>query len=509
MEPWTLLIAGVLFIVAMMFLFPSDKNKSQVVKQLNKLPGPPAYPIIGTVLPMAFLKRNELFTFIQDNIAKYKPMFRTWNGRQPEIHIMKPEHVEVLLRSSDHIDKGDFYSLLHKWLGTGLLTSTGQKWFKHRKMITPTFHFKILDNFVEVFSEKSEILVDKLKKEVGSQRFDIYPYITKCALDIICETAMGTPIFAQDERGSDYVKAVYDMSELTVYRLFRPWLKNDFVYSFTKKGKRNAECLRVLHGFTKRVIQERKSQLEGNFNKSPGTSTDEDAFVGKKKRKAFLDLLLESSIGDVKLTDEELREEVDTFMFEGHDTTSAGMCWALFLLGLHPDVQEKAYEEQKNIFQGSDRSVTMKELNEMKYLERVIKESLRLYPSVPIIGRQLHSEAKLGDFTMPAGCTVLFHIFNVHRNPEQFPNPEKFDPDNFLPERVAKRHPYSYIPFSAGPRNCIGQKFALLEEKTVLSYILRNYEVTSLDKRQDVNLMTELILRPENGINVSIKPRNK
>ncbi|KAJ4433398.1 Cytochrome P450 4C1 [Periplaneta americana] len=276
--------------------------------------------------------------------------------------------------------------------------------------------------------------------------------------------------------------------------MLRPWLKNDFLYSFTTKGKRNAECLRVLHGFTKRVIQERKSQLEGDFNRSPGTSTDEDAFVGKKKRKAFLDLLLESSIGDIKLTDEELREEVDTFMFEGHDTTSAGMCWALFLLGLHPDVQEKAYEEQKNIFQGSERSVTMKELNEMKYLERVIKETLRLYPS---------------DFTTPAGCTVFFHIYNVHRNPEQFPNPDKFDPDNFLPERVAKRHPYAYIPFSAGPRNCIGQKFALLEEKTVLSYILRNYEVTSLDKRQDVNLMTELVLRPEKGINVSIKPRNK
>ncbi|KAJ4433397.1 hypothetical protein ANN_15656 [Periplaneta americana] len=229
MEPLTLLIGGVLFIVAMMFLFSSEKNKSQSLKEFNKLPGPPAYPIVGTVLPMLFLKRNELFTFSQGNIAKYKPMFRTWNGSQPQIHIMKPEHVEkrvtlayfqVILRSSDHIDKGEFYNFLHKWLGTGLLTATGknvqlvftsrQKWFKHRKMITPTFHFKILDSFVEVFSEKSEILVDKLKKEVGSQRFDIYPYITKCALDIICETAMGTPIFAQDERGSDYVKAVYE-----------------------------------------------------------------------------------------------------------------------------------------------------------------------------------------------------------------------------------------------------------------------------------------------------------
>jgi cytochrome P450 family 4 len=113
-----------------------------------------------------------------------------------------------------------------------------------------------------------------------------------------------------------------------------------------------------------------------------------------------------------------------------------------------------------------------------------------------------------GEFTIPAGCTVHLHIYFLHQNPDQFPNPEKFDPDNFLPERVARRHPYAYIPFSAGPRNCIGQKFALLEEKTVLSYILRNYKLCSHDNRKDINLVGDLILRPENGINLSISPRD-
>jgi cytochrome P450 len=112
-----------------------------------------------------------------------------------------------------------------------------------------------------------------------------------------------------------------------------------------------------------------------------------------------------------------------------------------------------------------------------------------------------------GGYTIPAGCSVRISAFLNHRNPDQFPNPEKFDPDNFLPERVVKRHPFAYIPFSAGPRNCIGQKFALLEEKTMLSYILRHYSLRSLDKREDINLVMELIMRPEKGIRLSITPR--
>jgi cytochrome P450 len=106
----------------------------------------------------------------------------------------------------------------------------------------------------------------------------------------------------------------------------------------------------------------------------------------------------------------------------------------------------------------------------------------------------------IGEYTIPAGVTITMLIFNIHQDPVHFPNPEKFDPDNFLPERIAKRHPYAYITFSAGPRNCICRKFALPEEKTALFYILSYYRLESLDKREDIALNGELVLRPENGL---------
>ncbi|KAK7861805.1 hypothetical protein R5R35_000573 [Gryllus longicercus] len=413
------------------------------------------------------------------------------------------EHVEAIFRSSVNIDKAFTYKFLEPWLGKGLLTSSGKKWHSHRKLITPTFHFKILEAFQEVFAEKSSILVQKLEKEVGNtEGFDVYPYITLCALDIICETAMGTEINAQEDSHSPYVSAIYRASELTLGRMLRPWLHSDFIYSLTRDGKKYKQCLNTLHSFTSKVINERKLSLMKKHY-----IEEEPDVLGKKRRKAFLDLLLEASEEGGRLTDEEIREEVDTFMFEGHDTTSASLCWTLFLLGNYPQIQERVFEEQSEIFNGSDRLPTTQDVAEMKYLERVIKESLRLYPSVPFIGRALTEEVQVGEYLLPADTHVNIQIYHVNRDPKYFPNPDEFNPDNFLPEKVQGRHPYAYVPFSAGSRNCIGQKFALLEEKTVLSAVIRRFRVRALDRPADITLVAELVLRPLNGIRLVLERR--
>lgn len=148
--------------------------------------------------------------------------------------------------------------------------------------------------------------------------------------------------------------------------------------------------------------------------------------------------------------------------FQGHDTTTSGIDWALFCVGNNPDVQEKIAEEMELIFGDSDRPATIKDLNEMKYLERVLKETMRMYPPVPIIGRIASEDAEVGGYIIPKNTFISIMIFMVMRDPAHFPNPAKFDPDRFLPEVANKRHPYAYIPFSAGPRNCIGKSLFIL-----------------------------------------------
>lgn len=235
----------------------------------------------------------------------------------------------------------------------------------------------------------------------------------------------------------------------------------------TKLYQEHQNCIKTLHGFSNRVIRERKAEIadqnnnNNNNNNTNGvknlnlqeetddTSKFEIIDFPRKKRLAFLDLLIEASQNGKLLSDEDIREEVDTFMFEGHDTTSASICWTLFLLGASPHIQEKVVEELDSIFDGDrNRPPTMKELNDMKYLECAIKESLRLYPSVPLLGRHLHEDVQIGEYLIPAGTMALVSTYVLHRDPKVFPKPEVFNPDNFLPENSVGRHPCMYIAIS-------------------------------------------------------------
>jgi len=237
---------------------------------------------------------------------------------------------------------------------------------------------------------------------------------------------------------------------------------------------------------------------------------EEQSLLGKKKRLAFLDILLEASESGMSLTDEYIRAEVDTIMFEGHDTTANSMAFASYLLARYPKVQAKVRAELNEIFGGdADRPCTPEDLSKMKYLGMVMKEALRLYPIVPCMTRITDQELVIEGKRIPPNTDLYLHTFTLHQDERWFPDAKKFDPERFTPEATAARHPYAYVPFSAGSRNCIGQKFAQMEQRVVMSAILRKYELATDVSREDFDaaVTPELVVKPGKGVPVYLKRR--
>lgn len=271
-------------------------------------------------------------------------------------------------------------------------------------------------------------------------------------------------------------------------------------FKFTKPGQERDAALKILHGETNRVIKLRRKQLQDSHIQSLSDAQKAEAadlMGGSKRRLAFLDMLLISQMEGVAISDREIREEVDTFMFEGHDTTSSALGFAIYLLSQHTEFQQQAYEEAV--------ALEGREKESMPFIEAVIKETLRLYPSVPFFSRSVTEDLNVGSLTVPKGASVSILAYMVQRDEKYFPNPEIFDPPRFL-NKDNDLHPFSFVAFSAGPRNCIGQKFAMLELKCTLSYLLRNFEFLPV-KDYKPNPLAELVMKSGNGIQIRMKVR--
>ena len=279
-------------------------------------------------------------------------------------------------------------------------------------------------------------------------------------------------------------------------RIMNPLLVPNFLFRMTRLGREQQATVENLHKFTRDVIDKKLS--EGV--QSTGS-----------KRKAFLDMLIQATDENGrKLTAEDLQEEVDTFMFAGHDTSALALMWGIYLLGRHSEVQEKLYDEIETNFGGQlDCDVSLDQIATLNYLDLVVKEVLRLYPPGPGIGRKLDQDCVLDGHVVPKGSNVTLFISYIQRHPDIWENPDSFVPERFTTENrmKAKRSNFSYIPFSAGPRNCVGQRFAMQEIKVVLIYLVRKFRITSYDKEEDLKIHGLLTMDVAEDLNIKFEQR--
>ena len=349
--------------------------------------------------------------------------------------------------------------------------------------------------------DQGNTLVKTIEKFEGKE-VNIFPHVTLFALDVICEAAMSTTVNAQLNVDSDYVLSVKEICRIILDRSLSLFKMFDALYIFSKDYQKEKKALTVVHGYTNSVINRRRQEIEENPVEQP--KADDDDGIGSKRRMNCLDLLLQCQADGKPLPQELIREEVDTFMFAGHDTTTSGISFALYVLSKHPDIQEKVFEEVQNVCFEENRPITYNDLQEMKYLEQVIKECLRMYPPATTISRYLTEDVEYDGQILPKGLDLTIIIYALHQNPELYPNPHIFDPERFTTENSRSRSHYAFIPFSAGPRNCIGQRFAMLEIKATVAKIIRNFKLLPAPGHEP-KLYVDVILKSDHKSVVNTK----
>ncbi|XP_047387540.1 leukotriene-B4 omega-hydroxylase 3 isoform X4 [Sciurus carolinensis] len=393
-------------------------------------------------------------------------------------------------------------SFLKPWLGDGLLLSSGDKWSHHRRLLTPAFHFNILKPYMKIFNDTTNVMHAKWQRLIseGSTRLDMFEHISLMTLDSLQKCVFSFDSNCQ-EKSSEYIAAILELSALVVKRHEQLLMHMDFLYHLSPNGQRFRKACRLVHDFTDAVIKERRHTLPDQ-----GVS---DFLKAKAESKTldFIDVLLLTKDEDGKeLSDEDIRAEADTFMFEGHDTTASGLSWVLYNLARHPEYQERCRQEVRELLRDRDpKEIEWDDLAQLPFLTMCIKESMRLHPPVTVISRRCTQDVALPDGrVIPKGVICLISIFGTHHNPAVWPNPEVYDPFRFDPENAKDRSPLAFIPFSAGPRNCIGQTFAMSEMRVVLALTLLRFRVLPDDT--EPRRKPELILRAEGGLWLRVEP---
>ncbi|XP_059165728.1 ultra-long-chain fatty acid omega-hydroxylase-like [Physella acuta] len=467
--------------------FPGEKDFSYLYGNLHKYPGP----------------NEEGIEYDFKMCTETKYFHRIWAGAfTPVILVYHPESVRPILKSSAPKPRDTLFATPYdmgvRWLGEGLLIANGAKWARNRRLLTPAFHFDILKPYVDVYNQCTDTLVSKIHElSKSGESFDLFQPVCMSTLDVILQCAFSYKSYCQTKGKNAYTTAMMQLMILWTDRSFKPQVFNEFIYGLTSDGKKFYKLCDEVHAVAEDIIEKRRKELENQKEDEKNTN---------KKVKDFLDTLLTARDEDgFGLSPIEIRNEVDTFLFEGHDTTASGVTWTLYRLAQHPEYQEMVYEEVLRVLDGREQ-LEWSDLSKLEFTTMCIKEGLRLDTAVPFIERKLEEDTQIMEYTIPKGTLVAVQIFVLHHNPHLWDRPHDFCPERFHPDKTRTMDPFQFLPFSAGSRNCIGQNFAMNEMKITIAKVIKNFKLT-LDLNKPARRFTCATMKAENGVMVFAVPR--
>lgn len=420
-------------------------------QKLNLPAGPEAAYDINTT--------DESFPKVADYIAEYgdfcliKPVTRGNNT----ILINSPDAVKaILVKNHENYKKGPGFERVKMLLGNGIIVSDGAFWRRQRRMIQPAFSRKCIDGIaIKMQKANQDWLARWQEKAEKNELLDVSSDTSELSLEIILRCLFS------DDMDKLIEQQGQNPFEILTYDLARDI---QFVMKF-----------RALKSLVQQLIDDRRES--------------------SKRYDDFLEAFMEAVDKETNegMTDKEIIDEVMTMIIAGHETGATTLNWAWYLLSQNPAEEKKLHDEVDNNIAGD--IPTFEEVGNIPFSRQVIEEALRLYPPVWLYSRTAIADDNVCGYDIAAGTNIFFAPYYLHRHPDYWDDPEAFKPDRFLPDAVKKRHKFAFIPFSAGPRRCIGDYFSIVEMQIHLGTMAQKFKLEYVADEKGVELDPQVNLR--------------
>lgn len=439
-------------------------------------PGPKGLPLLGNMRQMI----KDRLGFLTANLQKYGDIVHFRIGPRHIYQLNNPEHVHyVLVKHADQFYKTPaLKKAAQDSIGQGLLTSDGDLHKRQRRLVQPAFHHNRIAAYADTMVNYTDDMLDGWQ---NGQQIGILNAMMRLTMRIVGKTLFDTDV---TDDADTIGKAISIGIEATSERISRPLQLLDKLPTATNRQRR--EALKVIDETIKRFIEERKASGED-----------------KGDLLSMLLMAVDEQDGG-QMTNKQVKDEAMTLFVAGHETTANALAWTFYLLGQHPDVEQKLAEEIWNAL--GDRLPVLADLPKLPYLEMVIKESMRLYPPAWTVSREAQEDFELGGYTIPKGSILLMSMYIIHHDARYWDRPNDFLPERFSAANEASIPKYAYFPFGGGPRVCIGNQFAMMEAQLVLATILQRFHLAIVPNQQ-VKPNALITMRPKPDIQVKLERR--
>jgi len=393
--------------------------------------------------------------------------------------VSHPDDVEAVLVKHARVMLRDGHSvILERALGKGLLTSEGDLWKHQRKLMAQAFVPRRIQSYGAAMAS---VTAAGLGSWRDAAAINLHQEMSQLTMEVVADVLFGSGLTPADiELVRDSMETVNEFfaNSPEAITLLPAWVP-------TPRNRRVTAAVARLDELIFRIIARRRA--------------------GEAREDLLGTLLAAQDDDGARMSDRQLRDEAMTLFLAGHETTALALAHTLYLLSTHPEVERRLHAELASVV--GDRLPTADDVRSLPYAERVLKESMRLYPPAWTTGREAAEDVEVGGYRIPKGAQILASQWVVHHDPRWFPNPEGFDPDRWAPERAKDLPRYAYFPFGGGPRVCIGNRFAMLEATLMLAVIVSRWRLDLLPG-QRLELKPSVTLRQAgDGLRVRLTAR--